>query len=195
MRTIDASSAPRAIARRTAFALAMLIATGSGFAAQRGETSMPLTISSSAFKHNETIPRRYSCEGEDISPPLQWTGVPPGTRSLALIVDDPDAPDPKAPRMTWVHWVLYNIPPSANRLEEAVATLPGGTAQGTNDWNRTGYGGPCPPIGRHRYLFKLYALDTELPDLQQPDKAGLEQAMQGRIVGEAVLIGSYEKER
>jgi len=156
---------------------------------------MPLTLTSTAFAHNGEIPRRHTCQGEDVSVPLSWSGVPDGTRSLALIVDDPDAPDPRAPRMTWVHWVLYNIPPSASGLKEAIRTddLPAGTREGLNDWKRTGYGGPCPPIGRHRYFHKLYALDTVLPDLEQPNKAALEQAMRGHILAQAELIGTYQK--
>src|SRR6202008_4244049 len=119
-----------------------------------------------------------------------------GTKSLALIVDDPDAPDPKAPKMTWVHWVLYNIPTSSTGLPEAIApaALPVGTREGTNDWKRTGYGGPFPPIGRHRYYHKLYALDAVLPDLKQPTKAQLEQAMKGHVLAQATLMGTYQKE-
>jgi Raf kinase inhibitor-like YbhB/YbcL family protein len=121
--------------------------------------------------------------------------VPPGTKSLALVVDDPDAPDPRAPKMTWVHWILYNLPPGATGLVEGVrpGDLPGGTREGVNDWGRTGYGGPCPPIGRHRYFHKLYALDLVLPDLLRPTKAKLEKAMEGHILGRAELVGTYEK--
>jgi len=138
------------------------------------------------------IPQKYTCDGEDVSPALDWTGLPSETKSLALIVDDPDAPDPAAPRMTWVHWVLYNIPPSANALEEGVTTLPSGTREGLNDWKRTGYGGPCPPVGRHRYYFKLYALDTVLPDPGHLTKTVLEEDMRGHILGDAQLIGTYQ---
>jgi hypothetical protein len=159
--------------------------------------AMSLSLTSSAFNHQGEIPARYTCEakGREISPPLSWTGVPPGTKSLALIVDDPDAPDPKAPQRTWVHWVLYNLPPSASGLPEAVdpKDLPAGTREGSNDWHRTGYGGPCPPIGRHRYFFKLYALDTQLPDLGHADKRRLEQAMEGHVLARAELIGTYQK--
>ena len=156
---------------------------------------MTLKLTSSAFAVGETIPTRYTCAGEDISPPLSWTGVPTGTRSLVLIVDDPDAPDPRAPKMTWVHWLLYNLPPETTGLTEHMtsAQLPPGTREGRNDWQRTGYGGPCPPIGRHRYFFKLYALDTVLDDLHTPDKAQLEVAMQGHILDQAILMGTYEK--
>jgi Raf kinase inhibitor-like YbhB/YbcL family protein len=157
---------------------------------------MSLTLTSPAFQHQGEIPSRYTCEGDDDSPALAWTGVPAGARSLALIVDDPDAPDPRAPKMTWVHWVLYNLPPAAAGLPENVAArdLPAGTREGLNDWKRTGWGGPCPPIGRHRYFFKLYALDIDLPDLRQPAKGRLEEAMQGHVLAHAELVGIYEKQ-
>src|SRR5918999_5263981 len=153
---------------------------------------MGLTIQSSAFKQGATIPRRYPCDDDDLSPPLRWSGAPEQTRSFALIVDDPDAPDPEAPKMVYVHWVLYNLPPSLKVLGQAIEedALPQGTLQGLNDWKRTGYGGPCPPIGRHRYFFKLYALDTVLPDLGRPTKAQLEQAMSGHVLAQAVLMGT-----
>jgi Raf kinase inhibitor-like YbhB/YbcL family protein len=158
---------------------------------------MNLTITSAAFAHTAEIPSLHTCEGKDVSPPLSWSGVPAGTKSLALIVDDPDAPDPAAPKMTWVHWVLYDIPPAASGLPEAVksSTLPAGTHEGVNDWKRTGYGGPCPPVGRHRYFHKLYALDTLLPHLKRQDKAALEKAMQGHILAQAVLLGTYQKRK
>ena len=156
---------------------------------------MTLLLKSSAFDNGGMIPSRYTCVGEDISPPLTWTGVPEAASSLVLIIDDPDAPDPKAPQMTWVHWVLYNIPPDETGIPEAVASgsVPAGTLEGKNDWGRTGYGGPCPPIGRHRYFHKLYALDTVLSDLGKPTKAELENAMQGHTLGKAELIGTYQK--
>ncbi len=156
---------------------------------------MSLTLSSSSFATGAEIPKKHTCEGEDSSPALTWAGVPAATKSLALIVDDPDAPDPRAPKMTWVHWVLYNLPPTAKGLPEAVTGhgLPAGTKHGLNDWKRTGYGGPCPPIGRHRYFHKLYALDVVLPDLGRPTKARLEQAMQGHILAHAELVGTYQK--
>lgn len=157
---------------------------------------MALALTSSAFNHNGSIPKLHTCQGKDVSAPLTWGGLPAGTKSLALIVDDPDAPDPAAPKMTWVHWVLYNIPPGATDLKQAVGKrdLPKGTLEGLNDWGRTGYGGPCPPIGRHRYFHKLYALDTVLPDLHQPTKARLEQAMKGHVIEKFELIGTYEKD-
>ncbi len=160
-----------------------------------GEDTMSMQISSSAFSDGGAIPERHTCEGSDISPQLAWSSVPEGARSLVLIVDDPDAPDPAAPKMTWVHWVLYNLPPASTGLPEAVRTLPAGTREGHNDWKRTGYGGPCPPIGRHRYFHKLYALDVVLPDLQQPDKQQLEEAMRGHVIAQAELIGIYQKAR
>ena len=155
---------------------------------------MTMTLTSASFPNSGAIPRRYTCDGQDISPALAWAGLPAGTKSLALIVDDPDAPDPAAPKLTWVHWVLYNIPPGATGLPEAVSAknLPAGTLQGLNDWKRTGYGGPCPPVGRHRYFHKLYALDRVIPDLGTPTKAALEKAMQGHILARAELIGTYQ---
>jgi Raf kinase inhibitor-like YbhB/YbcL family protein len=158
---------------------------------------MTLSITSAAFGDNGEIPAVHTCEGEDISPPLTFSGVPENAASLALIVDDPDAPDPRAPKTTWVHWILYDVPPDCPGLPQAVATsgLPKGTRQGKNDWRRTGYGGPCPPIGRHRYFHKLYALDVRLGDLKTPNKATLERAMHGHVVANAVLIGTYEKYR
>jgi Raf kinase inhibitor-like YbhB/YbcL family protein len=158
------------------------------------EDPMAMALSSPAFGPNEAIPSRHTCDGADASPALSWTGVPDGARSLALIVD---CPDPAHPRMTWVHWVLYNIPPTAGGLAEGVgaAGLPPGTLEGRNDWKEPGYRGPCPPRGRHRYFHKLYALDTVLPDLRTPTKADLERAMEGRIVGRAELVGTYEGSR
>jgi Raf kinase inhibitor-like YbhB/YbcL family protein len=157
--------------------------------------AMAFSVTSSVFQNGGEIPSVHTCEGKDTSPPLAWSGVPAGTKSLALVVDDPDAPDPKAPKVTWVHWVLYDIPPAAAGLPGAVASkdLPAGTREGQNDWKRTGYGGPCPPIGRHRYFFKLYALDTVLPDLGAPTKAKLEKAMESHVLGKAELLGTYEK--
>ncbi len=163
--------------------------------AQQEEAQMTLELNSSAFSHGGEIPSKYTCQGEDISPPLAWSGVPDGAKSLALIVDDPDAPDPAAPKMTWVHWVLYNIPPGTRSLAEASRQPPAGALPGLNDWQRTGYGGPCPPIGRHRYFHKLYALDTLLPDLGRPSKAALEARMQGHVIAQAELVGTYQKQR
>ena len=155
-----------------------------------------MEITSTAFAHNEEIPSIYTCDESDISPPLTWKDVPESTKSLVLIVDDPDAPDPKAPKLTWVHWVLYNLPPNVDNLPEAVTSnnLPAGTLEGLNDWKRIGYGGPCPPIGRHRYFHKLYALDEVLSDLNTPTKTKLEAEMRLHIIASAELVGTYEKQ-
>jgi Raf kinase inhibitor-like YbhB/YbcL family protein len=160
-----------------------------------GVDPMALTLTSPAFKDNGEIPSQYTCEGPDKAPALSWSGVPQGTKSLALIVDDPDAPDPKAPRMVFVHWVLYNIPPEATGMPEGVVRegLPKGTREGATDFGKTGYGGPCPPIGRHRYFFKLYALDTVLSDLGHANKAAVEKAMHGHVLGQTQLVGTYQK--
>lgn len=152
-----------------------------------------MIITSANFSNQGAIPSEHTCEGSDISPALAWSGAPDGTKSFVLIVDDPDAPDPENPRMTWVHWVLYNIPASVDTLARGVKNLPGGTMEGLNDWKQTGYRGPCPPIGRHRYFHKLYALDTVLPDLKTPAKAKLEKAMEGHILSKAELVGLYKK--
>ena len=164
---------------------------------KRGGNPVALKITAPAFSHKEEIPSKYTCDGEDISPALEWSEPPEGSKSIALIVDDPDAPDPAAPKMTWVHWVLYNIPPSATGLPEGVKSqdLPEGTKEGLNDWKRTGYGGPCPPIGRHRYFHKLYALDVVLPDLGKPTKRELEKALEGHILAKVELIGTYKRTR
>lgn len=157
---------------------------------------MALVLRSDTFVDGEAIPSRYTCEGEECSPPLSWENLPAGTRSLVLIVDDPDAPDPAAPRMVWDHWILYNIPPECGGLPEDAARhgLPEGTGEGINSWGRTGYGGPCPPIGRHRYFHRLYALDVRLPDaLGTPGKDDLLLAMDDHILAHAELVGTYEK--
>ena len=179
---------------RCLFAISLLLlASPSVFAAQ--EDSAMLSLTSAAFAAGQPIPKKYTCEGRDLSPPLTWSGVPAGAKSLALIVDDPDAPDPKAPQRVWVHWVLYNIPPATTSLGEAASggNIPSGAAEGTNDWSRSGYGGPCPPIGRHRYFFKLYALDNVLPGGAPLTKSALEAAMHGHVVAQAELIGTYQK--
>jgi Raf kinase inhibitor-like YbhB/YbcL family protein len=158
---------------------------------------MGLALSSPAFTPGGEIPALFTCEGRDLSPALDWTGVPEAAQSLVLIVDDPDAPDPAAPKMTWVHWVLYNLPPTARGLPKGVAPteLPAGTREGTNDWKRSGYGGPCPPIGRHRYFHKLYALDVVLPDLGTAAKVRVEAAMKGHVIAHAELMGTYQKKK
>ncbi|MGE0402368.1 MAG: YbhB/YbcL family Raf kinase inhibitor-like protein [Kofleriaceae bacterium] len=152
-----------------------------------------MRLTSPAFRDGDEIPQKYTSDGANISPPLAWTDVPPGTRSLALIVDDPDAPDPDAPATTWVHWVVFDMPPSRKNLHEDVGALPDGHV-GINDWKRAAWGGPSPPIGRHRYFFKLYALDRTL-ELSRPTKAELERAMAGHILADATLIGTYKKAR
>lgn len=154
---------------------------------------MAFLLTSLAFAQLAALPPRYTCEGANLSPPLSWSGVPPGTRSLALVVDDPDAPDPAAPKTTWVHWVVYNLPATAPGLPEGGKPLPAGAREGNNDWQKPGYGAPCPPIGRHRYFFKLYALDVRLPDLGPVTKGGLEKAMGGHVLGRAELVGTYQK--
>lgn len=159
-----------------------------------GTHAMAMTLTSPAFEHGSQIPSKYTCEGDDSSPPLKWDGVPEGTKSLVLIVDDPDAPDPAAPKRVWVHWVVYNISPDTKSLPENASRtgLPPDIVPGVNDFKRTSYGGPCPPIGRHRYLHKLYALDTTL-DLKKATKSEIEQAMKGHVLASTELIGTYQK--
>ena len=156
---------------------------------------LSLVLMSSQFTAGGAIPAAHTCEGADKAPALHWSGVPANAKSLALVVDDPDAPDPKAPKMTWVHWVLYDLPPTAMSLPLGVtkATLPPGTREAKNDWGTPGWRGPCPPIGRHRYFFKLYALDSTLPELDSPKVADLEQAMRGHVLAAGELIGTYQK--
>ena len=163
----------------------------------QGEEKMSLILKSSAFINGGEIPTTFTCEGKDVSPPLMWEGIPEHTRSLVLFVDDPDAPDPRAPKITWVHWVVYNLSPHVAGLAEGASSnnLPPGTKEGHNDWKKIGYGGPCPPIGRHRYFHKLYALDTELKLTGTPSKKMVEAAMKGHIIEKTELIGTYEKFR
>ena len=177
-------------ARGTVAVLALLLVAADG-----GEPA-PFAIESPSFTHQGGIPKRFTCEGEDVSPELQWSQPPDGTQSFVLIVEDPDAPDPNAPKTTWVHWLLYNVPAEARGIREAVTEdgLPEGTRQGRNGWKRTGYGGPCPPIGRHRYFHQLYALDTRLPDLKEPSKTDLERAMEGHVLARVEIVGSYRKQ-
>jgi len=182
---------------RSLVGLGVALAVTCGIACA-SEENKAMELTSSAFAQNADIPSLYTCEGSDQSPPLAWSGVPAGTRSLALIVDDPDAPDPAAPKMTWVHWVLYNLPPDTPGFaagKSRPSDLPPGTREGRNDWQREGYGGPCPPIGRHRYVHKLYALDTVLPVLKPATKAALEKAMQGHILAKGELVGYYRKKK
>jgi Raf kinase inhibitor-like YbhB/YbcL family protein len=154
---------------------------------------MTLMLTSTAFDAGGPIPPIYTCDGANVSPPLAWSGAPAGAKSLVLIVDDPDAPDPAAPKLTWVHWVLYNMPPDATGLEQGGRHLPAGTREGTNDFKRTGYGGPCPPVGRHRYFFTLYALDVALPDLNRPTKQQIEHVIDGHVLDKGELIGTYHR--
>jgi len=154
------------------------------------EATVSLQLSSPAFAAQGAIPKRHTCDGEDLSPPLAWTGAPAGTKSFALVVDDPDAP-----MGTWVHWMLYNLPATTTALPEGITakTLPPGTREGLNSWKRTGYGGPCPPMGRHRYFHKLYALGIVLPELKRPTGGTLERAMAGHVLAQTELVGTYQR--
>lgn len=154
-----------------------------------------MELRSSAFAPHGEIPRRHTCEGDDSAPPLHWDGVPPAARSLVLIVDDPDAPDPAAPLQTWVHWVLVDLPPDSPGLPAGGRPLPAGARAGLNDWHQADYGGPCPPVGRHRYFFRLYALDTTLHALRQPTRTEVDRAMHGHVLASAELMGTYQKTR
>jgi Raf kinase inhibitor-like YbhB/YbcL family protein len=156
---------------------------------------MPLSVTSTAFEQGGSIPSRYTCEGDDTSPPLSWSGAPPATKSFALIVDDPDAPDPEKPQRVYVHWVVYNLPATTTILPENASKkgLPGNVAQGKNDWNKREYGGPCPPIGRHRYFHKVYALDKELAFVTPPTKNDLLKEMEGHVLASGELMGTYQK--
>ena len=155
---------------------------------------MSFALKTAAFPSEGEIPQKYTCSGADVSPALAWSGIPKEAHSLALIVDDPDAPGG-----VWTHWLIWNIPAQASELPEAVPhaeVLENGAHQGLNDFKRIGYGGPCPPPGKaHRYFFKLHALDTELSNLSHPTKAQLEQAMQGHVLAKAQLMGTYEKQK
>ena len=161
---------------------------------QRSST-MTLKVTSSAFQQGGSIPAKYTCEGEDVSPPLAWSGATGNIKSYAMIVDDPDAPDPAKPQRVYVHWVLYNIPASTTSLPENASKsgLPKGAVQGKNDWGKAEYGGPCPPIGRHRYFFKLYALDATLTGLSSPTKSDLLKAMNGHVLDSGEIMGTYQK--
>lgn len=155
---------------------------------------MAFALTSTVFNNGKEIPSAYTCEGQGALPPLAWSGAPAGSKSFVLIVDDPDAPDPAAPRKVWLHWLVYNLPPTTTAIASSNdPQLPAGTLRGMNDSRRLEYHPPCPPIGRHRYYFRLYALDTMLPDLREPARAQLETAMAGHILGEAVLLGTYQK--
>ena len=182
---------------RVLMLVAVVALPGVGVQPADGGEAMKLKLESPAFRDGEEIPEKYTADGADISPPLEWSVVPEKARSLVLVVDDPDAPDPKAPKMTWVHWVVFNLPPGTKGLAEGVSAgdLPEGAREGLNDWKRTGYGGPAPPIGRHRYRHKLYALDVVLANLERPTKARLEAAMKGHVLAETVLTGTYARKK
>jgi Raf kinase inhibitor-like YbhB/YbcL family protein len=182
---------PRTVARLAA------LAASPAFLAIGARSATAFDITSPAFASQGAIPAKYTCEGDGLSPPLAWSAPPAGTKSFALIVADPDAPDPAAPRQTWVHWVVYDLPADARALAEGsgAGRLPAGARTGKNDFGRAGYGGPCPPVGRHRYVHELYALDATLPSVDAPTKAELERAMEGHVLGRAELIGTYQKSR
>ena len=173
----------------------LLLALAAAAPTAGGNPAMTLRLHSTAFSDHGEIPSRYTCEGANVSPPLDWSGVPAGARSLALVVEDPDAPDPAAPRMTWTHWLLYDLPAGTGALPEGAtaAQLPAGTRVGNNDFRHAAYGGPCPPIGRHRYVHRLYALDTTLPDLGHPSRAALLKAIEGHVLARTELVGTYQK--
>jgi Raf kinase inhibitor-like YbhB/YbcL family protein len=182
--------------RRTHIPILTLLLLLGQLASGTAKETMTMQITSPVFEQLGMIPAKYTCDAADLSPPLAWREIPQDAKSLVLIVDDPDAPDPAAPRRTWVHWVLYDIPPTLSGLAEcATDQLPSGVREGMNDFRRTRYGGPCPPIGKHRYFFKLYALDKTLGPLQQADKAAVEHAMQGHVLMKAELVGLYQKGR
>jgi Raf kinase inhibitor-like YbhB/YbcL family protein len=160
--------------------------------------TMSFHLDSKSFAPDEPIPAAHTADGEDMSPGLEWADPPLGTKTFALVVDDPDAPDPRAPKRTWVHWVLYDIPATARALPERATrrTLPRGAIEGRNDWNALGWRGPSPPIGTHRYFFKLYALDTSLEDLGGgASKRDVENAMTGHVLDTATLMGTYRKKK
>jgi Raf kinase inhibitor-like YbhB/YbcL family protein len=153
------------------------------------------SVTSTSYQDGSEVPQKFTCEGGDASPQIAWSGLPAGTKSIALIVDDPDAPDPAKPERTWVHWVVYDIPATTQSIAEGTGAAPNGARVGKNDWNKTTWGGPCPPIGRHRYFHKIFALDVVLGDLKEPTKAQLEAAMKGHILAQAQLVATYEKKK
>ena len=170
---------------------ALLALGGCGQQPRKGDQPVSFELSSSAFEAGQSIPVKYSCHGQDVSPPLSWGDPPSGTRSLALVVEDPDAPVGN-----WVHWVIFNLPHQSRSLPEAVtsaAGLPQGAVDGSNSWGRTGYGGPCPPSGTHRYFFTLYALDQQLDLAAGSGKEQLLKAMEGHVLGQAELMGTFSK--
>jgi hypothetical protein len=158
-----------------------------------GTTIAPLSVTSTAFAANAAMPAKYTCEGENTSPPLAWSDPPASAKSVAIVVDDPDAPDPAAPKQVFVHWVIYDVPPATKSLAEGQKNAPAGARDGKNDFGSAGWSGPCPPIGRHRYFHKVYALDVVLPDLGLATKADLVGAMNGHVVAQGELVGTYQK--
>jgi hypothetical protein len=183
--------------------LTLALALAAPLADAQGQAPAPapapghsLTLTSPQFEHNGPIPKIHTCEGQDLSPPLAWSGVPAGTQGLVLLVEDPDVPDPAKPVRTWIHWVIYNLPPTSTGLPEGAGKgqLPAGAQGGITDFRRRDYGGPCPPIGRHRYIHSLFALDVALPELKRPTKAEIVKAMAGHILDSTDLIGTYQKE-
>jgi Raf kinase inhibitor-like YbhB/YbcL family protein len=183
------------VTRATALCVVLIAQCHAVAADVRNQNAPRLEITSPVFANNEAIPSMYTCEGRNASPPLAWSGVPPNAKSLVLIVDDPDAPNPAAPNRTWVHWVVYDIPPATSGIKEATKSLPQGAREGLNDSGQIGYSGPCPPIGRHRYFLKLYAVDTVLSDLKRPVKGQVEAAMKGHVIARAELVGTYQKKK
>lgn len=182
---ITATGAPRGSAQPKATATA-------GTPVADGEaTQMEFIVDSEAFEDGEAVPRKYSCDGDDISPPLRWTGIPPGTQALAVVLDDPDAP-----AGTWVHWVVFDIPATSGGLQEGIPPDPelaGGGRHGSNSWGRPGYGGPCPPSGVHRYFFRVYALDSALDLEPGATKEQVLAAMENHVLDSAELMGTYAR--
>ena len=179
----------------TPFAFVLMALAGAGGSGEASKAPATFHLGSPAFAPGGEIPGRHTCEGADLSPALAWSGAPARTRSFALIVDDPDAPDPAAPKVVWAHWVAYDLPVNVASLPEGVepGALPGGARDGLNDWKSPGWRGPCPPIGRHRYFFRLYALDARLPDLRHPTRTQLLAAIKGHVIATAELMGTYRK--
>jgi hypothetical protein len=185
---VSACRDPGGAASAAAGANSLSSASGNSNAPQ-----VQLTLSSSAFAANGAMPSKYSCEGQNVSPPLAWSGAPATTKSFTLIVQDPDAPDPAAPTKVVTHWVVYDLPATTSAIAEGGADLPSSAHQAKNEKGDPKYMGPCPPKGNHRYFFKLYALDSVLPALDGPKEKDIEQAIQGHVVGTGELIGMYQK--
>ncbi len=186
----------RAVVRLGAIVLvSIFVAACSGPRSPEQAGRPSIVVTSQAFRDDGPIPVDFTCDGENVSPPLSWTGVPDEAESLIVIIDDPDAPDPEEPEGVWVHWLLYNLPPTTTNLPRAVAPedLPQGTRVGRNDWGLTRYNGPCPIVGRHRIPHKVYALDTVLPDLEHPTKSKLIEAMRGHVIARGRMTGTYER--